>query len=389
MRRRRLGIAVLLLAVLGTPWAGPEGLRTRAAEAKEKPPPFPEHVVLVILGGGVRAQDMADAALMPTLAAMGAAGRVVTKIDSGAPDAYSAAARILTGRDEKMEAAKLPRPRFPTICEYVRRGLALPTEKVWYVSFEGEDHLHLAYSQDPAYGVAAAPRTAHGIGAFAAPLASFLDVLGRPVPMEPETWSQLRRLRLLSREVRLTRLPRSIDAGLPRAERVERALLRELDRKARLLPELNPRDEQAFRAALTVLEIHRPALTVIRLGEAAQAHASYDAYRKVLAAADAGLARLRRAVAQDKAMVGKTTFLVVADRGRNERPDAQGRLESDDASKQRGRVRLVFEGPGLRRRGRLTGPRSLEDVCPTIGFLLGVKTDAAEGRAWTELLNER
>ena len=184
-------------------------------------------------------------------------------------------------------------------------------------------------------------------------------------------------------------MPQTIDAGLPRAERVERALLRELDRKARLLPKLNPRDEQAFRAALTVLEIHRPVLTVVRLGEAAQAQASYDAYRNILVAADKGIARLRKAVANDKHMAGRTTFLVVADRGRNAEPDENGRLDADDDSKQRRRVQLVFEGPGLRRRPSLRGPRSLADVCPTIGHLLGVPTDGAAGQAWTTLLNER
>ena len=53
---------------------------------------------------------------------------------------------------------------------------------------------------------------------------------------------------------------------------------------------------------------------------------------------DDGLRRLRESVAKDKKMAGKTTFLIVADRGRNEKPDASGRLDADDASKQRGQV---------------------------------------------------
>lgn len=380
VRRSLIPLVLLLLAL--------------SAQAKEKLPRFPDHVVLVILGGGVRTADMADAVLMPRLAAMGAAGCVVTKITSGEPDSYSAAMRILTGRHEEIPAARLPRPDYPTLCEYVRRDLELPAEKVWFISYDGEDHLHLAYSTDAGYGVACAPGIATGIGAFASPLKGFLEAHGRPDPVEPAAWKALRRLRLMSREARRSLLPRDLDAGLPRAERVERALLRELDRKRHpdllaLSHPLTPRDEQAIRATLTVLAVHRPVLTVVRLGEAAQAVASYSAYRKVLAAADAGLGRLLDAVAADKRLAGHTSIVVVSDRGRNERPDEAGRLDADDASRQRGFVRLVFVGPGLRRRGRVEGARSLDDVCPSIGHLLGVRTPAASGRIWAGLFHER
>lgn len=394
MRRCLVLPAVLVLALCAG--GGAEGPLSwlRPVQAKEKPAAFPEHVVLIILGGGVRSADLADSALMPRLAAMGAAGCVVKKISSGAPDSYSAAMRILTGRRQEIDAARLPRPEHPTLCEYVRRDLDLPAEKVWFVSYEGEDHLHLAYSTDAAYGVACAPGIATGIGAFAHPLESFLEARGRPDPIEPGAWKVLRRLRRMSREARRSLLPRDLDAGLPRAERVERALLRELDRKRHpdllaLTHPLNPRDEQAIRAAQTVLAVHRPALTVVRLGEAARAVASYEAYRKVLAAADAGIGRLRDAVAADKLLAGKTSFLVLSDRGRNEKPDAAGRLDADDASRQRGFVRLVFVGPGLRRRGRVEGARSLDDVCPSIAHLLGVRTPSANGRIWAGLFNER
>ena len=370
------------------------GLALPSAGAKEKDAKFPSHVVMVLVGGGVRAADLGDPALMPRLAALGGRGRVIEGVASGAPDPYSAAMRILTGRAERIDAARLPRPRTPTLAEYVRRDLALPQEKVWYVSFEGGDHLHLAWSTDAAYGMGCRPGVASGLGAFAGPLAPFLESRGRPDPIEPAAWAVLRRLRLLSRDAHRTWLPKDLDAGLPSAERVERALLRELDRKRH--PDLlrqthprNPRDEQAFRTALTVLAVHRPTLTILRLGEAEQAVASYEAYRAVLAGADDGIGRLEAAVAADAEMRGRTTFVVLADMGRNARPDDQGRLGADDASKQRQSVRVVFAGPGLARRGRVQGPRSLDDVCPTVAWLLGARTPAANGRVWRGLLNER
>ena len=381
---KRLLVPLGLLLVLGTP---PAVLARGGAPAQAAA--FPEHVVLVILGGGIRAQDMHDKELMPTLAAMGEAGFVVEQIVSGADDGYAAAARILTGNAAFLDGGSKPRPAQPTLCEYARAGLELPLEKVWFVSFEGEDQLHLAHSVHEQYGAVFAPGVAYGQGPFAQPLESFLEVLGRPVPMEPETWAHLRRLRQMSRAARAAYLPEEIDAGLPGAERVERALLRELDRKALLNQGPNPRDELATRAALTVLEVHRPVLTVVRYGEAEQGQASHAAYRKVLAANDAGLARLRAAVQADTRMAGRTMFVVVGDRGRNAEPDAQGRLGADDASKQRRYVSAVFEGPGLARRPRVTGPRTIEDLAPTIGHLLGFATPRATGGAWAGVCNER
>ena len=151
----------------------------------------------------------------------------------------------------------------------------------------------------------------------------------------------------------------------------------------------NPRDEEAIRATLTVLAAHRPVLTVVLLGEAEQAQASYASYRAVLAANDAGLKRIQKAVAADPAMTGKTTFVVVADRGRAQKPDEKGRLGEAPAAKKGRFVGVVIHGPGLVRRPRLQGPRSLDDLCPTIGHLLGVETPHATGQAWLGLLNPR
>lgn len=386
MNRLRLALLLSALLLLG-PAAS---VQARGGKAKKpRPPAFPSHVVLVIVGGGVRTQDLLDETLMPTVAAMASSGHVVRKVVSNASNGYTAAARLLTGSTRAVDGSAKSRPALPTLCEIVRAQRELPREKVWFVSFEGGDQLHLAHSSDAHHGAVFAPSIAYGQGAFAQPLASFLETLGRPVPLEPETWTQLRRLRLLSRTARRAYLPTEVDAGLPNAERVERALLRELDRKALLNRGPNPRDEQATRAARTVLEVHRPTLTVIRYGEAGQAQASYAAYRAVLAANDRGLARLRKAVLDDARMAGRTTFVVVTDRGRNEKPDAKGRLGADDASKQRGTVAVVIDGPGLARKPRLKGPRSIDDLAPTIAYLLGCRMPDSDGTPWLGLLRAR
>lgn len=365
------------------------GLRDDARAKDDPGRARPDHVVLVILGGGVRSADMLDRDLMPTLGTMAESGRLLTGIESQASDGYAAAACILTGRDDGPDGTTRERPAHPTLCEYLRGGLGLPREKVWFVSHTGGDDLNLAHSGDERYGGALGPSVAHGFGAFAEPLRGFLEKLGRPLPMEPEAWAPLRRLRLLSREAVSLWLPAGMDAGLPRAEAVERALLRELDRKALLLEGPNPRDEQAVRAARDVIEIHRPVLTVVRLGEAEQAQASYERYCAVLRANDAGIARLRKAVAGDARMAGRTTFFVVADRGRNEKPDASGALGADDDSRSRRRVVAVVDGPGLRRKQGRREALHLRDVCPTVAALLGVPAEAATGRIWAEILAAR
>ena len=390
MKRLPALVLLILLILLATLAPPPAEVVARGGKAAGGAgPAFPRHVVLVVLGGGVRTADLRDVDLMPNLVALAAEGRLVDDVVSGAPDAYAAAARILTGRADAVDGAAKSRPRWPTIAERVRAERDLPAEKVWFVSFEGGDRLHLAWSDHPEHGAVVGPSTTYGHGPFGQPLRPFLEVLGRPLPMEPEAWTLLRGLRGISREAASIWLPASVDAGLPRSEGVERALLRELDRKALLNTSPGPRDEEAIRAALTVLEVHRPVLTVVLLGEAEQAQASYAAYRAVLGAADAGLGRLRAAVAADSEMAGATTFVVVPDRGRNEAPDAKGRLGADDASKGRGRVAAVLAGPGLARRPGRLGPRALEDLAPTIGHLLGVAVPDATGTAWGPLLAPR
>jgi hypothetical protein len=374
----RRALLALLLAASAAPWTPP-------AAAKDEPQ-RPEHVVLVILGGGVRAKEMLDKAIMPTVAEAGVQGVVLEGVTATAPNPYAGAARILTGRDDDPPAGTRPRPSFPTLLECVRKDRALPAEKVWFVSYRGQDDLHLAHSEHADYGPAFAPGVAWGSGAFAQPLASFLETLGRPLPVPETVWPLLRKLRLANREAAGAWLPRDVDAGLPEAERLERALMTELDRKASLIRGPNPDDERAIRAALTVLAVHRPVLTVIRLGMAEEAQAKMDRYLAVLRAADEGIGRLRSAVAADPVTKGKTTFVVVADMGRNAAPNARGGLDADDASADRTRVALVADGPGIRRGGRMKGERTLQDVAPTVARLLGAAMPHAEGQALTALL---
>lgn len=363
-RLQRTGCVVLFLAGVLCPAAGP---------ACAKPTATPRHVVLVIFGGGVRVEHLTDKARMPHVAALAAEGRVFPRVVSDATDGPTAVARILTGASSPGPDLATAPPQAPTLAEYVRDGRKLPAEQVWHVAFDGSAAERESHSTHPNLGKAFAPRVAFGAGPVGEPLTTFLEQLGRPVPLAPAAFELLTSLRRMNATVAASRLPLDVRVGLPAFDRVERAVLKELDRRAALVRGPNPADERAWRAAQTVLRIHRPLLTIVRLGEAEIADTSPARYRAVMKANDRSFARLRALVEADKAMQGGTLFVLLPDRQRVER---DGALPVGP-----GMVSVVVHGPGMKR-WSLKGPRRVEDVCPTIAAVLGVETPEADGRSW-------
>jgi hypothetical protein len=380
MSARRVRCAVLCsaLAALGA---------SADLRAEDAPPVRPAHAVVVILSGGVRAREMLDPAVMPNVAAVGARGVVVDRLATGPRSPYASTVAFLTGRSDVSEDAARPRPSHPTLLECARRSLSLPPDEVWFVAHEGGDELRLARSDRADFGAAVAPSLAFGDGAFAEPLSLLLATWGHPIPTDEKGWSLLRGLRAKNRAAVEAWLPEAVDAGLAEAERVERALLAELDRTSLRVAGASPEDERAARSAVTVLEIHRPALLVVRLAAAQRAQESLDAYHAALRADDAAVGRLRAAVNADPALGAKTTFWVVTDMGRNATADAQGRIAADDDSVARKEVAAVAEGPGVRRGAKVKGERAVVDLAPTIGRLLGVAMPEATGKVLTSLLD--
>ena len=344
-----------------------------ASPGTAKPASTPEHIVVVVLGGGVQCADLTDKVRMPKLAALAKEGKVLRNVRAEATDGVSAIARLLTGHDAPGTELATKRAEAPTLCEYVRAGRALPAEKVWYVAFDESAALRESHSNHPSFGPAVAPRVAFGKGPIAEPLSTFLEVQGRPVPLSKDAFALLSGLRKVTAAAASARLPRDVKVGLPAFDRIERAVLAELDRKASLVRGPNPGDERAWRGAETAIRIHRPVLTVVRLGEAEIADTSTARYHGVLRANDRALGRVRARVEADGVMRGKTLFVIVPDRGR---VDVDGKLLARP-----GPVTVVLHGPGATR-FRPKGPRFVEDLAPTVGALLGVPTPDATGTAW-------
>ena len=367
-------------------------LRPQAASAKDEAPlpQGPRRLVLLVLGGGVRAGDVLDLSRMPTAAALAQEGVLADALPTRRANAYLALRDLLTGRQDEAEEPGRPRTAWPTLFEHVReQGRELGGargEDVWFVEADSVAGPGLASSTHPSYGPTLGARTARGDGAFGEPLKSFLEQMGRPLPVAEQVWPLLRRLRGVNRKVVGPFLPEDVDSGTLEAERVERAVLEELDRKAAFVKAPNVGDEKATRAALTVLAVHRPRLLVLRLTGAEVGQQSVAAYFEALRQADLALARLRAAVAADPALASGTAFAVATEMGRNAKPDASGGLGATEESPARRRALLLAVGPGFKKGSRPKGGGALQDVAPTLARWLGASMAHATGRVWEECL---
>jgi len=383
-------VASLLAAALAA------ALVVRAGGAAHaEPEPRPERVVLVVLGGGVRAKEMLGRPdLCPTIRAIGAAGIASDGWRAGGADPVEGTKAILCGRDGVGATVDRTRPAWPTVFEYARKGLALGPADVWLASFADGEALDLAASDHAEFGAPYAASVAVGDGPFGEPMKAMLSRFGRPNPTSARSWELLEGLRAATAKEASRRLGAGSGAhgtgatGVTDAEtsRLERALLEEVDRRSRGFSGPAGLDARAVRAAITVLRVFRPRLLVVRLGQADAARESVAAYEEVLRRDDAEIARLRGEIASDPALRSTTTLLVVADVGRDAAKGAAGGLDRVDGSSDVTTVAFVGEGPGVRRGATPRSPRAVRDLCPTIGRLLGFPTTFAEGRARDDLV---
>ena len=237
---------------------GPSGVR-RHAPGLAKPASKPEHVVLVVLGGGVRVSDLSDKSLMPNTAALVKQGRLVPNVIADATDGVSAVARLLTGTTDPGPELATARATQPTVCEYVRAGRQLPAEQVWYVAFDESAAQREAHSSHTE--LRAGRRTARRVRDGADRRAA------QDLPAGAGTSGAACR-RCVRRPGRAAQAERHRGRAADAAGRARGAArvsiassarsLAELDRKASLVRGPNPADERAWRAAATAIRIHRP-----------------------------------------------------------------------------------------------------------------------------------
>ena len=347
-----------------------------------------KRVVFVILGGGVRSRDMQDDERMPNLARWVKEGLFVERVESGAQDATDGTSRLLTGRADALPDPS-EAPVHPTLMEVVRADLSLDAHACWYVSFEGAEALKLAASTHERYGPGVAPAVTHGAGPFGEALSDFFETRSRPYPLDDRQAELLQGLRAANVSARGNRLPPAARSlGTERLAQIERVLLAELDARNLYQRGAAVRDRQALRCAETVLTVHRPVLTVVRLGEAEKAERSEREYFDVLRENDERLALVRQEIEKDPEMAAHTLWVIAADRGRNRRASEDGALRADERSADREEVAVLFSGRPLARRARVKGTRSTLDVAPTIAAFLGATMPDPGGRVWEGVLVE-
>ncbi len=109
----------------------------------------------------------------------------------------------------------------------------------------------------------------------------------------------------------------------------------------------------------------------------------WDDYLNAISIADSLVGELWNTLQADTAYAGKTTMLVTNDHGRH---DYNFQGHGDDCMGCR-HIQLLAIGPGIHSGLVSDIPRTIPDIAPTIGALLGFETEDATGTAMTELFD--
>lgn len=146
-----------------------------------------------------------------------------------------------------------------------------------------------------------------------------------------------------------------------------------------------PYDDGMWVNAKQILAEHHPRLLMISLldpDEAGHEH-NWEAYRQAIRHDDEIVWDLWQQVQADPFYADQTTLLVTNDHGRGcgeGWPDHGG---SDECNRH---VMFLAVGPTTQPGLVVTQRRTLRDIAPTIGYLLGFETPLADGEIMTELL---
>lgn len=336
------------------------------------PVPAPERrVIVVVLGGGVRASDaLGPTGPMPRLRSLADAGVTHAVCRAGATDRLGARHALLTGVRWKDATAVPSRPSVPTVFEYVRRQNKLGADDAWLVLSGRRPDAPLDWSTHTDFGAdygASVVRPDLAAGKELSRLVHGLDV--------KTASSGTLRAKVAERLAAAHARPGAGPSLRPATvEALETALLAELEKGK------EPGDPRTLRVARHIVTTVHPRLLVAVLDDAHVAEKSFADYGKALQQADAGIGALWDAVQADGELRKTTSIIVVPDLGRDKRRNARGGLGQDPKSRTVSSVFLVAAGNGFREKTKPRPAAQAVDVTPTVCHLLGAKASHAKGR---------
>jgi hypothetical protein len=372
--------AVLARGAFAEGGSMPQPGRPRDPDGGE--PAKPGCFVLVAFAGGVRSRETVMApGNVPNLMRIAASGVVMPAVRAANLGHYGAALSICTGCNEVRGIRENARGPNPTLFEYARKQLGLAPQEVWLSTAEGAQTVNFSHGMHREYGAAYGANLIGSDGLFNAEFRDTLKSFGEPrMPSKEEA-------------ARLDRLAGSLDrAGLDRAEdrrfatdpeharRLQKFILEELTGGTADVTGPGAGDAKAIRVARNILRTFRPRLIGVVLGNADVAHSSYNAYVDVIRRNDAELGMLWDSVQQDPTLRDGTTIFVLPEFGRDANLNQRNGLDHGDGSEDLGRVACVAAGPRIAKGKTYARPVDSVDIAPTLGYLMGLKTEHSKGK---------
>ncbi len=348
----------------------------------------PGHFLLVAFAGGVRSRETyGTPSNIPNLMKIAAQGVVMPSVRTPNLGHYGAALSICTGCSEVRGIRDNNRGPDPTIFEYARKQLRLPPQEVWLSTADGAQTVNFAYGTNKDYGAEYGANLIGTDGIFNAEFRDVLRGFGEPKMPSAEEAKRLDRLsKAMDRDALADAEDRKFATDPDHARRLQRFILEELTGGTASITGPGAGDAKAVRVARNILRTFAPRLIGIVLGNADVAHGSYNSYVEVIRRNDAELGLLWESIQQDPELKDSTTIMVLPEFGRDANLNQRNGLDHGDSSEDLGRVACFAAGPNIVR-GRVHD-RMVDsiDIAPTLGTLMGLKTEYSRGKPISAIL---
>ncbi len=364
------------VALMSLPWLGSAAFAAKKYKTKR--------VVLIAFAGGVRSREtIGDPGNIPNLMRMAAQGVVCPNVNVMNNGHFGATMSIFTGKYELRGIRENERGENPTVFEYCRKDLALPSNTVWLSTTGGAQQRNLVYSGHAEYGEPYGANLIDADGILSPEFRKVIDTFGKPSMPSKSEQEAVGKLR--GSMERPAKMPEGVSNDPATADRLQRYILEELQGRTARITGPGAGDARALSVAVSVLRLFKPSLMGVVLQNADIAHGSYNAYVNVIRRADEQIGRLWDSIQADPELRETTTVLVLPEFGRDRNLNQRNGLDHGDNSPDLRKVSLIAAGPDFKQGKTMSKNIKSIDVCPTACALLGAKAPFADGKVVREL----